>query len=166
MRLTVIATVSTLALLAAPVLAQTNSPSSPSAGSATSTQHTPALDPLNQEDVSQIKGASVYDSNSQKVGTVATVLMKPDTKQIDRLVVNAGGVLGVGGHDVALPINQFRWDGGRGGFVIAKSGDELKSMPEWQRENAAASGSSSAPSPTPSSSRPATAPQPAPTPNR
>jgi sporulation protein YlmC with PRC-barrel domain len=166
MRLTVIATVSTLALLAAPVLAQTNNPSTPSGGPATSTQHAPAPDPLKQEDVSQIKGASVYGSNSQKVGTVATVLMKPDTKQIDRLVVNAGGILGVGGHNVALPINQFRWDADRGGFVIAKSGDELKSMPGWEGENAAASGSSTARSPMPSSSRPATAPQPAPTPNR
>jgi sporulation protein YlmC with PRC-barrel domain len=167
MRLSLIASVSTLALLAAPVLAQTNSPSpsgNPSGGAATSTQHTPAPDPLKQEDVSQIKGAAVYGSDSQKIGAVSAVLMKPESKQIDRLVVNAGGVLGLGGHDVALPVSQFRWDGDRDGFVIAKTGDELKQMPQWQREDATGSGSSSARSPVPSS-RPAEAPSPAPIPS-
>jgi sporulation protein YlmC with PRC-barrel domain len=112
---------------------------------------------LKQEDVSQIKGAAVYGSDSQKIGAVSTVLMKPDSKQIDRLVVNAGGILGVGGHDVALPVSQFRWDGDRDGFVIAKTGDELKQMPQWQREDAAGSGSSTARSPV-QASQPATAP--------
>jgi sporulation protein YlmC with PRC-barrel domain len=168
MRLSLIASVSTLALLAAPVLAQTNSPSpsggNPGGGSAASAQHTPAPDPLKQEDVSQIKGAAVYGSDSQKIGAVSTVLMRPDSKQIDRLVVNAGGILGVGGHDVALPVGQFRWDGDRDGFVIAKTGDELKQMPQWQREDMAGSGSSSARSPVPAS-RPAMAPPPVPSPS-
>ena len=168
MRLALIATVSTVALLAAPALAQTtnlNTPGShPGGGSTTSTQHAPAPDPLKQEDVSQIKGASVYGSDQQKIGTVSTVLMDPNSKQINRLVVNAGGVLGVGGRDVALPVNQFRWDADKDGFIIAKRGDELKSMPEWQREGAVGSGSSSARSTMPSSSRPSTGAQPTPAP--
>jgi sporulation protein YlmC with PRC-barrel domain len=154
MRLALIAA-SSLALLATPVLAQTTSPSTPGShpggGAATSTQHTRAADPLKQEDVSQIKGASVYGSDSQKLGAVAAVLMDPNSKQINRLVVNAGGVLGVGGHDVALPVNQFRWEADKDGFIIAKTGDELKAMPQWQREGAAGSGSSTAPTATPPS---------------
>src|SRR5690242_16109464 len=88
---------SALALLAAPALAQTGSPS-PS----TTAQATSKADPLKQEDVSQIKGAAVYGSDDKKIGSVSTVLMKPDSKAIDRLVVGAGGVLGVGARDVAL----------------------------------------------------------------
>jgi sporulation protein YlmC with PRC-barrel domain len=166
MRLSVIATVSALALLGAPAFAQTTSSPGmpgghPSGGSATtSTQH--AADPLKQEDVSQIKGASVYGSDRQKIGTITTVLMDPNSKQINRLVVNAGGVLGVGGHDVALPVNQFRWDQNKDGFMIAKTGNELKSMPQWQREGAAGSGSSTAHPTSPSSS----GAQPTPTPSK
>jgi sporulation protein YlmC with PRC-barrel domain len=163
MRLSLIATVSALALLGAPALAQTTSsppvshPSSGSGSATTSIQH--AADPLKQEDIAKIKGASVYGSDEQKIGTVSTVLMDPNSKQINRLVVNAGGVLGVGGHDVALPVNQFRWDADKDGFIIAKTGDELKSMPKWQREDAVGSGSSTTrstgaqPMPAPSQSR-------------
>lgn len=169
MRLALIATVSTLALLTAPALAQTNSPSTsgshPGGGSTTSTQHAPAPDPLKQEDISQIRGASVYGSDQQKIGTVSTVLMDPNSKQINRLVVNAGGVLGVGGHDVALPVTQFRWDAEKDGFIIAKTGNELKSMPEWQREGAVGSGSSSARTTVPPPSRPSSGAQPTPAPS-
>ena len=35
--------------------------------------------------------------------------MDPDSKKIDRLVVKTGGVLGVGGHRFALPVDQFSW---------------------------------------------------------
>jgi hypothetical protein len=71
--------------------------------------------------------------------------MKPDTKTIDRLVVGEGGVLGVGSHDVALPIDAFSWDAQKGGFRIAKSADELKSMPEWKQPQSAEAPAPSAP---------------------
>jgi sporulation protein YlmC with PRC-barrel domain len=141
---------SALALLAAP--AQTGSPS-PS----TTAQATSKADPLKQEDVSQIKGAAVYGSDDKKIGSVSTVLMKPDSKAIDRLVVGAGGVLGVGARDVALPVDQFRWDAVKGGFKVSKTEDELKKMPEWKSASStgASSGSSTPPA---SSSPPATGP--------
>jgi hypothetical protein len=155
-----------LAVFAAPALAQTTSPGAsrppPGAGTGTSPsttpQATPKPDPLKQDDVSEIKGAAVYGSDDKKIGNIATVLMKPDSKTIDRLVVGAGGVLGVGARDVALPVDQFRWDEAKGGFKIAKTEDELKKMPEWKAalgSGGAASGSTTAPA---GSSRPATTP--------
>jgi len=36
--------------------------------------------------------------------------MDPLSKKLDRLVVSSGGVLGIGGHRVAIPIDQFKWD--------------------------------------------------------
>src|SRR5215510_15422426 len=56
----------------------------------------PTPNPLKQEDVSKIEGASVLGSDGKKLGSVSKVLMKPDDKTIDRLVVHAGGLLGVG----------------------------------------------------------------------
>ncbi|HLI21094.1 MAG TPA: hypothetical protein VKV32_08250 [Stellaceae bacterium] len=41
-------------------------------------------------------------------------------------------MLGVGAHNVALPIDAFRWDAQKHNFVIQKTADDLKAMPEWQ----------------------------------
>jgi len=148
MRARIIAGVSALALLAGPAFAQTTAPSngtltSPGttaprapglagAPAAAPAPRPPAPDPLTQEDVSKIKGTSVYGSDDKKIGDVGTVLIKPDTKSVDRLVVIAGGVLGFGGHSVALPLSDFKWDGQMDAFKISKTADELKAMPEWR----------------------------------
>src|SRR6266403_3541214 len=145
MRSILIATASAVMLMAAPALAQT----APSAPSRTPDPNasialpapipkTPSPDPLKMEDVSKITGSAVYGSDDSKIGSVSTVLMQPQNKTIDRLVVSAGGVLGVGGHKVAVPLDQFKWDSDRGAFKIAKTTDELKSMPEWQSQTARA----------------------------
>lgn len=112
---------------------------SPSAG-APSAPKAPAVNPFTDEDVSQISGTDVYGSDGKKIGTISTALMKPESKTIDRLVVSSGGVLGVGAHHVAMPIDQFKWDSSKDGFVIAKSADDLKSMAEWQDPAHATSG--------------------------
>ena len=98
-----------LAMLTVAAAAQTT-PSSPngprpsSPGSATAPapiQREPAINPLTKEDVSNIEGTTVYGSDDGKLGHVSTVLMDPQSKKIDRLVVTAGGLLGMGGHRVA-----------------------------------------------------------------
>lgn len=162
-RTTWIAAASALALLAAPALSQTTpgggTPRSPG-GLGTppaAAQKQPQPDPMKQEDVSQIKGAAVYGSDDKKIGSVSTVLMKPDSKQIDRLVVGAGGVLGVGAHDVALPVDEFHWDADKGGFKISKTEADLKAMTAWEPPGAASASGTSMPATSPSSS-PATAP--------
>ena len=146
MRNKLMTTASILMLLASPVLAQTAPPSStgrtPSPGGSMSAPpaavKTPAPDPLKMEDTSKITGSTVYGSDDSKIGSVSTLLMKPENKTIDRFVVSEGGVLGVGSHKVALPVDQFTWDSDKGGFKIAKTADDLKSMPEWQNQTARA----------------------------
>jgi sporulation protein YlmC with PRC-barrel domain len=107
-------------------------------------QHVPAVDPFTQADVSKISGTAVYGSDGSKVGSVSHVLMN-NGKSIDKLVVAQGGVLGMGAHQVALPVDQFRWDQSKEGFTIGKNADELKSMAEWQApgSNATTTGSGS-----------------------
>ncbi len=127
--------VSALALLASPAFAQAPSPANGPGASGTSMaprQRAPMPDPTKSEDVSKIQGASVYDSKDAKIGSISAVLMKPESKTLDRFVVNEGGVLGLGGHHVALPIDAFSWDAQKGGFKITKTADDLKSMPEWK----------------------------------
>ena len=130
---------SSLALSAVPALAQSATPVVPAPGTSGSAaaparSASAAVNPLTVEDVSKLKGVDVYGSDDQKIGEISTVLMNPESKTIDRLVVGEGGVLGVGARNVALPISAFSWDAKAGSFKIARTGDELKSMPEWHEQ--------------------------------
>ncbi len=113
MRAISMAAVSAIAMLTASAYAQApaTSPLSPRPAATTSApaNHKATLrpDPLQQEDVSMIEGASVLGSDGRKLGSVSDVLMQPDDKKIDRLVVHVGGLLGMGGRRVALPLDQF-----------------------------------------------------------
>jgi sporulation protein YlmC with PRC-barrel domain len=143
MRLRVITIASAAALLGGSAPAQTGPATGGPAGGLGSPPHAentapraraPAVNPLTMEDVSKISGTAVYDSKDTKIGSISAALMNPSSKTIDRLVVNEGGVLGVGGHHVALGLDAFTWDSEKGGFRVAKTGDELKAMPEWNKE--------------------------------
>jgi hypothetical protein len=68
--------------------------------------------------------------------------MDPQSKKIDKLVVNAGGVLGIGGHRVAIPLDQFSWDADRDGFKLNTTETALKDQPEWVEGAGTMSGSS------------------------
>jgi sporulation protein YlmC with PRC-barrel domain len=136
MRKLPIAAVAALALMAGAASAQTtntmNSPRPAPGAATTAPMHKEAaINPLNQEDVSKIEGTAVYGNDDGKIGHVSTVLMDPSSKKIDRLVVIAGGVLGVGGHRVAIPVEQFSWDADKDAFKLGTTVAELKQMPEW-----------------------------------
>ena len=103
----------------------------PSATQPSQAARTPAPNPLTKEDVSKIEGTAVYGSDNDKIGHVSHVLMNPESKKIDRLVVTAGGVLGVGGRLVAIPIERFSWDGKNDAFKLDMTEANLKSQPEW-----------------------------------
>jgi hypothetical protein len=94
--------------------------------------------------VAKLKGTNVYGTDDKKIGDIDTVLINPSSKAIDRMVVKAGGVLGVGGHNVAIPVDQFTWDTQKEGFKLSKTADELKAMPEWKSASSS-SGSSRTP---------------------
>ena len=151
MRTIPIVAAAVLAIVSAAASAQTSSsPSSPGSTSPGATRPVtqptapPMVNPLTKEDVSNIEGTSVYGSDDSKLGHVSTVLMNPDSKKIDRLIVTTGGVLGVGGHRVAIPLEQFSWDSGKGGFKLSQTMAALKAMPEWV-EGETATGSSKPP---------------------
>ena len=112
-------------------------------------------DPMSSEDISQIEGSSVVASDGTSIGKVSTVLMDPSSKRVDRLVVAEGGVLGVGAHKVALPVDTFHWDAQKHEFTIQKSADDLKAMPEWKQPQLAEAPSGGSSSAVPAPSHPA-----------
>ena len=143
--------VAALALLSATASAQTSQtpparPMSPGQSATTvPAKPAPAINPLTQEDISLIEGTTVQGGDDAKLGHISTVLMDPKSKQIDRLVVAAGGVLGIGSHRVAIPVDQFSWDGDKAVFKLTKDMASLKAMPEWVEGATTATGSSQPP---------------------
>jgi sporulation protein YlmC with PRC-barrel domain len=55
---------------------------------------------------SKLIGASVYNDKNQKIGRIGDLVVKPDGK-VSLAVVDVGGFLGLGRHQVAIPVEQF-----------------------------------------------------------
>jgi hypothetical protein len=106
--------------------------------------HEPAANPLAKGDVSEIEGTLVYGDDG-KLGYVSVALTDPRTKKIDRLVVTAGGVLGIGGHDIAIPVDQFKWAADKGAFRLMTTMAGIKAMSQWVEDADTATGSSQPP---------------------
>lgn len=83
--------------------------------------------------VDRLLGASVYDANGDDVGTVNDVVLDGD-QRISGLLVDVGGMLGVGSHTVNLPIDraQIGWSASDGDVrvQVMMTGEELEAMPE------------------------------------
>jgi len=78
----------------------------------------------------QIMGQTVYNDKDESVGKVEDIIIAPD-KAVSYAIVGAGGFLGLGKHDVAIPVNQFKVKDGR--LVLAgATKDTLKAMPEFE----------------------------------
>jgi sporulation protein YlmC with PRC-barrel domain len=135
MRTIAIAAVSAVLLSSASGYAQTSSTTpgarTPGAAAPAAAAPSPAPNPLKQEVVSNLEGTTVYGKNDAKLGTVSQVLMDPNNKKIDRLVVKTGAVLGLGGHQFALPVDQFSWEADKGVLNLSMDEAALKSQPEW-----------------------------------
>lgn len=74
-----------------------------------------------------VMGESIYNENDEKVGDVNDVVLTSDG-QVTHLIVGAGGFLGMGQHDVAIPFDEVQ----RGADRLTLSGytkDQLKALP-------------------------------------
>lgn len=78
----------------------------------------------------QIIGAKVYNEQSAQVGDIQDVIVAPDGA-LSYAIIGAGGFVGLGRHDVAVPINELRVDGTR--MVLpGATKDSIKQLPEFQ----------------------------------
>lgn len=76
-----------------------------------------------------ILGKTVYNEHGDKVGKVDDLIVAPD-KNVSYLIIGAGGFIGIGRHDVAIPVSQIREQGGR--IVLPGATKEVvKAMPQF-----------------------------------
>jgi sporulation protein YlmC with PRC-barrel domain len=81
----------------------------------------------------RVLGRTVYNDSGDAVGKVDDIIVAPD-KAISYAIIGAGGFLGVGRHDVAIPVSQIKETDGK--FVLAgATKDALKAIPPFEYAN-------------------------------
>lgn len=77
----------------------------------------------------KILGKAVYNDKNEKIGTVDDLIVTPD-RSLSYAMFGVGGFLGMGKHDVAIPVGQFKEEMGK--IVLAgATKDVLKAMPKF-----------------------------------
>jgi sporulation protein YlmC with PRC-barrel domain len=78
----------------------------------------------------QILGRNVYNENGERVGKVDDLIVTPD-KALSFAIIGAGGFVGFGHHDIAIPVNLFQRHNGR--LVLPGATKEaIKAMPNFE----------------------------------
>ena len=78
----------------------------------------------------QILGRNVFNEKGEKVGRVEDLIVAPD-KALSYAIIGAGGFVGLGRHDVAIPVVQFHLREGK--LVLQGASKELiKALPTFE----------------------------------
>lgn len=91
------------------------------------TTHTPLT--LAEQTEANLVGATIYDGNDDKVGTISHL---HGTVPSVSVIVDVGGFLGIGTHPVALPMSEIslmRDAGGAVHGVTSRSREAIEAMP-------------------------------------
>jgi sporulation protein YlmC with PRC-barrel domain len=78
----------------------------------------------------QILGKAVYNDKNEKIGVVDDLIVTPD-RSLSYAIIGTGGFVGLGKHDVAIPVGLFKGDKDK--IVLAgATKDALKAMPKFE----------------------------------
>lgn len=77
-----------------------------------------------------VLGKSVYNEDGKAVGKIDDVIVAPD-KAVSYAIIGAGGFLGMGKHDVAIPVNQFRVENNKI-MLPGATKEALKALPQFE----------------------------------
>ena len=128
------AALAALLALTAPALAQAPAPrnttSVPSAA-APGDQRSETVRP-DQIRANKFIGATVYDSQNQKIGPVQDIVLDKDGRVAD-VIVDVGGFLGIGGKNVAVKYSDIKTDNNR--LTLNRTKDQLRQAANFQLED-------------------------------
>ena len=75
-------------------------------------------------------GKPVYNERNEKVGVIDDIIVTPD-QAVSYVIVGAGGFVGLGRHDVAIPASHLQAQDGK--FVLpGATKDVIKALPKFQ----------------------------------
>ncbi|NND92525.1 MAG: PRC-barrel domain-containing protein [Granulosicoccus sp.] len=94
--------------------------------------------PLEPADLTteDLTGARVYGANDEDIGEIDELLLSEDGKSIDRVIVDVGGFLGMGEHEVAVTMEELHImrsdDGSDFRVYMDATEEELEAQPEYE----------------------------------
>lgn len=92
-----------------------------------------AAEDLNAEDLT---GARVYGANDEDIGEIDELLLSEDGQTIDRVIVDVGGFLGMGEHEVAVTMEELHIMRSEEGMdfrvYMDATQEELEAQPEYE----------------------------------
>ena len=92
---------------------------------------TVAPDELTSEDMT---GMRIYGANDEDVGEISELIMSEDGSSVERAVLDVGGFLGLGEHEVAVTLDELQIMRGEDGVeraYIDATQEELEAQPEY-----------------------------------
>ena len=84
---------------------------------------------------SKVRGTPVYNTNSEKIGTVEDVVLDKMSNNIMFAVMGSGGVMGMGEKFRPIPWSILDYDPEKGGYVVPVTRDILENAPAYRMED-------------------------------
>ena len=137
-RITAIAATGFLCLASGLASAQTQSPQSQSQGQPPVAGKTPLGVTVTEMDTivsgwsakKSLMGKNVVNDQNAKVGSIDDIIIAPD-RWVSYAIIGTGGFVGMGKHDVAIPMEQIKLQNGK--LVLpGATKDALKRLPEFE----------------------------------
>lgn len=93
-----------------------------------------AIEPIDMT-AENLTGARVYGANDEDIGEIDELLLSSDGARIDQVVVDVGGFLGMGEHEVAVTMEELHImrseDGTEIRAYMDATEEELEAQPEY-----------------------------------
>ena len=96
--------------------------------------------------VTEMTGAAVYDQQNQKIGSIKDIILDRDGR-VAAVVLNVGGILGMGGRYVAIGIDDLKIanTAAKPRFTVDMSRDQLRTAQAFNLHAAERTGASPTP---------------------
>jgi len=79
----------------------------------------------------QVLGKTVYNENNEKVGAIDDLIIAPD-RAVSFAIIGAGGFVGLGRHDVAIPVTQLKQADDGKILLPGATKQAIKAMPKLE----------------------------------
>ena len=79
----------------------------------------------------KVEGTAVYDTNDQKIGTIA----REDQRASCLRRAGVRQILGIGDDYYPLPWHSLSYDTGLGGYLTSVTADQLKAAPKYKADD-------------------------------
>jgi sporulation protein YlmC with PRC-barrel domain len=79
----------------------------------------------------QVLGKTVYNEGSEKVGVIDDLIIAPD-RAVSFAIIGAGGFVGLGRHDVAIPVTQLKQTDDGKIVLPGATKQAIKAMPRFE----------------------------------